>query len=530
MNLAAAIANSLWVASNVPAILRFEYALTSPTETQSGLLRRYLKQNAPCAYGRAHDFARIRSYEEFARRVPLISYDDIEPWIERIKRGERRVLTTDAVTHLVPTSGSTGSRKLIPFTGGLQQEFGCAIGPWLADLTRSHPTVLLGPAYWSITPAIEPAETQSCGIPIGFSDDVRYLSAAKAWLARRVVIAPNRFAPATDVEEFRYRTLVCLLKERDLRLISVWHPSFLTLLLEALPRYWNRLLAEICKTQNRRASELKQSDPERPSTIWPRLQVVSCWGDGAAALAIGDLRRYFPGALVQPKGLMATEAFVTIPFRGLLPLAVRSHFFEFIAEDGRVRLAHDLRKGEKYEVVVTTAGGLWRYRLRDSVQATGFVGSTPSLRFLGRIGNVSDVCGEKLSEAFATRAVQEALGTCAARPRFALLAPDKDEAGWRYTLYVEGPMPAIAETLDACLRQNPQYAYCRELGQLLPVRMFAIDKHGYEIFVSRHLAQGMRLGDIKPACFSRLIGWSEFFSGKYIQDKSVLCSSVGTSQ
>jgi hypothetical protein len=42
-------------------------------------------------------------------------------------------------------------------------------------------------------------------------------------------------------------------------------------------------------------------------------------------------------------------------------LAVRSHFFEFVSADGKVRLAHELSDGAEYSVLLTTSGGLWRY-------------------------------------------------------------------------------------------------------------------------------------------------------------------------
>jgi hypothetical protein len=118
MNLSAAIANSLWTASNVPALIQFRRALNRPTETQMQLLRGYLTRNADTAYGNAHGFGKIKNYEEFSRKVPLADYDDIEPWIARIMRGENRVLTSEPVTRLIPTSGSSGARKLIPFTAG----------------------------------------------------------------------------------------------------------------------------------------------------------------------------------------------------------------------------------------------------------------------------------------------------------------------------------------------------------------------------------------------------------------------------
>ena len=105
---------------------------------------------------------------------------------------------------------------------------------------------------------------------------------------------------------------------------------------------------------------------------------------------------------------------------------MRSHFFEFVDDSGAVHRVHELRAGQTYEVVVTTAGGLWRYRLRDSVRVTGFIGQTPALQFLGRNGNVSDLFGEKLSEAFVTETIHETLATLEIHPKlFPACAPDK---------------------------------------------------------------------------------------------------------
>src|SRR6202007_3158193 len=108
------------------------------------------------------------------RRVPLAEYEALVPWIERIKRGEANVLTQEPVTHLVPTSGSTGARKLIPFTTGLQCEFNAAIGPWLVDLQRQWPGLIGGPAYWSVTPSLKDAPVEESAVPIGFDADTAY--------------------------------------------------------------------------------------------------------------------------------------------------------------------------------------------------------------------------------------------------------------------------------------------------------------------------------------------------------------------
>ena len=505
----AALANGAWLAASVPAWLRFRRALDHPAETQADVLRRLLARNADSAYGRAHGCAKIRSYEQFRARVPIVDYDDLAPWIARIVRGEKSVLTRAPVTRLVPTSGSTGGRKLIPYTASFQRELNRAIGPWMVDLCRQHPSVPLGPAYWSISPAL-PAANEPSAVPIGFEDDSAYLGGVQRRLAESTFAAPSA-----------------------LRLVSVWHPSFFTLLLDALPTRWEELLGDVEKggcqraaalphevrravaapAQPLRARELRRAGPSDESALWPRLRVVSCWGDAQAALPLADLQRRLPGVALQSKGLLATEAFVSIPFRGRHPLAIASHFFEFENERGEVRRAHELRTGESYAVIVTTGGGLWRYRLGDLVEVDGFAGATPSLRFLGRGANVADLCGEKLAETFVTRAIAAVSAACGCAPRFAMLAPERDAAGhWSYTLFAEGELPRdITARLDDELRQNPHYALCRDLGQLGPLRCLQVG-NGCRIFTDTAVSEGRRLGDIKPQTLSSRTDWRSRFA------------------
>jgi len=512
MKLLASLANSLWVAASLPAWWRLRTALDHPGATQSDWLRAHLARNANCEFARRHHLTSVRSHEDFARRVPLSHYEQHEPWIERIHSGEPRLLTSEPVTHLIPTSGSTGARKLIPFTAGLQRDFNRAIGPWICDLALQHPGMLCGPAYWSITPSGTGRAVQTSGVPIGFADDASYLGGARKWLVQAALVAPRTLGSRADLEEFRYQTLLCLVQQPELRLISIWHPSFLAMLLDALPAHWNRLLAAAGN-----ARELQRADPRQPGSIWPRLRLISCWGEGHAELAQTDLQRRFPRVSIQSKGLLATEACVTLPFGGRHPVAVRSHFFEFIDEHGRIQLVHELRADETYEVVVTTSGGLWRYRLGDCVQVNGRVGKTASLRFLGRRGNVSDLCGEKLSEVFVAGAIQAVLEPENRRLRFAMLAPERTSVGWHYTLYVEGDFEsqALDKKLEALLQANPQYAYCRALGQLQPVQVFQIAAQGQETFLTTEAAAGRQLGSIKPCRLSQVTEWSSRFTGTY---------------
>lgn len=529
----AALANSAWLAASVPAWLRFRRALHEPAKTQQRILRRLLDANAASAYGRAHGFGKIRTYAQFREQVPMIEYDDVQPWIARVMRGEQGVLTSAPVTRLVPTSGSTAGRNLIPYTSGFQSELNAAIGPWMVDLCREHPSVPFGPAYWSISPGIPPSDEESA-VPIGFDEDSAYLGGFTQQLAETTFAVPSILSKIGDIECSRYLTLLCLLRQPELRLVSIWHPSFFSLLLDALPRWWEELLHDVDHgssprastlppnvrrvfdraPQPRRANELRRTSPANRQALWPHLRVVSCWADGQAGMAAADLQRRLPHVSIQSKGLLATEAFVSIPFGGHHPLAVRSHFFEFMDSRGDTLLAHELRRDESYAVIVTTAGGLWRYRLGDLVEVDGFVAATPSIRFIGRGASVSDLCGEKLAETFVTRAIAAACASLGLAPRFAMLAPDSDSQEARsYTLFIEGDSPPeLVERLDDELRENPHYALCRDLGQLGPLRCFQIVSNAYRTFCEVSCSQALRVGDIKPQALSSRSDWRSHFS------------------
>lgn len=493
MNAGTVLANTLWAAGNLGAARRFAVALREPEAAQEAWLRARLARDAESVFGREHAFGGIADYAEFARRVPLRGWEEFAPWVERVKAGGANVLGMPRVTHLAPTSGSSGARKLIPFTAGLQAGFSAAVSAWMHDLVRTHPGLLGGPSYWSVSP-LTSDETATGAVPVGFADDAEYLGGMQAWLVRRAMAVPADLRHERNMEMFWRRTLACLLARKDLRLISVWHPSFLELLLAAAERQWNDVCAELPRG---RAAELRRLGPRAWAQWWPGLRVVSCWGEQAAEPGWRELQRKFPGARVQAKGLLATEAAVTIPWGGDYPLAVTSHFFEFIDEAGEVRRAHELERGRNYEVVVTNGGGLWRYRLGDVVECTGCVVATPTLRFLGRAGNVSDLCGEKLSEAFVAEVLRGLWPVKDDRPELAVLRARETEAGYELVISGSAGVGAeLTERLEAALAQNPHYAWARRLGQLARVRVVVAGEHAARDML---LNQRGRLGDMKPA-------------------------------
>ncbi len=515
MPIGCTLANTAWIGASLPRWLQFRRALRDPATAQRRRLVWYLRANAETDYGRAFGFGRIGSIRDYQSRLPLTTYEDYVPYIDLIRAGRPNVLTRGPVVRLIPTSGSTSARKLVPYTSRFQCELNRAIGPWVADLYLNDPRLATGTAYWSISPALAEHEHQASAVPVGFDDDSAYLGGLGKRLVDATLAVPSSVRLIKEIEAFRFATLLHLVARRDLRLVSVWHPSFLSLLLEALPRHWPRLIEELERGVNpRRARELSRLDPGEPARIWPGLRLISCWGDGHAAMYLGDLRAKFPAARIQAKGLIATEGIVTLPLAGARPLAVTSHFFEFLGDDGRAYLAGELESGAEYSVVLTTGGGLYRYRLGDRVRVTGRLQRTPCLTFVGRDGGVSDRFGEKLSDGFVATVLRDLFGRHGLRPAFALLAPDTDGATCRYTLFLELPQPppdTLAPDLEQALRANPHYRYCVDLEQLAPAAVHPAPPDALARYVAELARRGRRLGDIKPSPLDRETVWAKLF-------------------
>ena len=511
-----AIVNRLWIGTQWLNARRFAAALWQPRRTQIEILRRYVERNELTEFGRRYRFSDVRSPLEFRSRVPLSRFEDYIEAIERIRGGEPDVLTADRVRRLEPTSGTSQARKLIPWTASLQGELRRAVGPWLVDIARSHPGIRNGRSWWAVSPAL-PGEDEGGAVAVGFDSDRDYLGGSLGWLTGKILVDCDDLRLTADIDSFRRRTALRLLAADDLCLISVWHPSFFSLLLDYMLEHWSTLLDDVAggreaKVHARRISELRNADPTQPATVWPQLKLISCWAEGHAEAPARDLQRRFANVCVQSKGLLATEGVVSVPWQGSRPLAVRSHFFEFLDGGGEARFAWELEKDATYSVVITTGGGLYRYCLDDEVRVDGFVGETPDLRFVGRRGSVSDLCGEKLSEAFVAEALSRLLPTHAPHAAFALLSPyDDGEATVGYRLYVDDAGPADwSDSLEAELARNPHYANCVYVGQLQPVVVVNAGAEARARFLARMNELGQRLGDIKPVALSARTDWHGF--------------------
>jgi hypothetical protein len=545
------LANLCWLLSSIPGWLAFQLASRRVKRTQLALFRRIIKTNAATRFGRAHHFDALSDVKDF-QTLPLSEYEDYEDFIKAIKAGETAVLTGDTVELLQPTSGSTAATKLIPYTRSLKAEFKAAVDPWIASMYLAHPSILWGRHYWSISPATPCSADASSRVRIGFADDTEYLGGIQSILARALFALPPEFSQLTDHDAFEYLTLLFLCREKNLRVISVWHPSFLTVLLKALPQHFPSIIHDIesaaisgeikidpelrrtlvsrLRPDVKRAQELCQLDVSTDAgrgAVWPRLRIISCWTDGISEPWLTELTRCFPQATIQGKGLTATEGIVSFPFgaSGRTICAVRSHFLEFIdVTTGNARCAWELEEGQEYSVVLTSGGGLYRYRLHDTVRVTGYDHQTPYIKFVARDNIVSNLVGEKLNGKHVEESIRKIENTLGFHSRFAMLAPVEKEGNAQYVLFVQAakePAPdfqIVSQLMEDELSRNYHYQHARNISQLQHLKVFRIDgSQDADVVYRRHfLEQGAKSGEIKFNALSLDHTWADEFPGEFI--------------
>jgi hypothetical protein len=486
-------------------------------ERQAAWLMALVAHNQGTAYGKEYGFQDMHSVEAYRQRVPVIDYEDLAPWITRVAAGEADVLFAGRPVAFEITGGSRRGGKLIPYTIASLSGFQSALLPWLSRTIARHG--LDGSAYWSISPATRRPRSTPGGTAIGLPDGA-YLGSEAAPLLSQVSAVPPWVGELADVDAWRLATWHGLARHADLELISVWSPTFLLSLLDA----WDTGVSAL-REALRHGADLgdRHLPPDAAALarvdayagrrdarlLWPRLKLVSCWADASSRPYFEELRARLPHAAYEAKGLLATEGVITaVDARGRPVLAADSGFFEFRDAHGALHLAHQLQAGERYEVVMTTAGGLYRYRIGDHVVCEETAGGLPVLRFTGRCDLISDLVGEKLTEEFVADCLEGIEG-------FRVLVPAMSHPPG-YTLVLDrarGTRRAgLIEHVEQRLARNPQYAYARRMGQLQCLTlMFAHTP--LEVYSRLAIAKGARLGDIKVPALRPEPEWAAAFSG-----------------
>ena len=506
-------------------------AAAGPAAAQWATLRALLERHRDTTFGRAHGFASIRSPQDYAARVPIQQYADLHPLIERQRTTGEPALTVDAPVFYAQTSGSTGTPKYIPITEATLRltRTEQKIFSWLQH--RAVPAAFAGRTLGIMGAAVE--SRLDSGHAVGSVSGHLYRTMPRFVKARFVV--PPEVSTIHDYERKYLLILRLALEAPDITYMGAPNPSSFLRLAALLDHHREPLLRSLATgtfdgldgesrqvrqavagrltAQPARAAALDRLPALTLASAWPRVALVTTWTGGSCGVALDSVRPMLPAAArVMELGYQSTEFRGTFALEaespgGLPPL--RHTYFEFVEQQAWDRGVRDtlpleaLEPGRRYQVVVTTASGLYRYFMNDLLEVCGLYRETPLLRFVQKGRGVTSLTGEKLYEAQvidALSATARAAGL--AVPFYLMLA---DEATGTYSAFVALPSSAtppddFAARFDQALRaRNIEFDAKRASGRLDAATVTWIDPRAAEAYTRASVAAGQREGQFKPA-------------------------------
>ena len=504
--------------------LGFALAARDPRKAQTAWLEKFVAQNRGTEYGKAHGLGEVRTPQDFARRMPIMTPADLEPYARRLMNGERNLLSAEAPVYYVRTTGSTGAAKHVPITPSYRRELQRTVHVAFWHLYLRFPSAFLGRALYFVGSrrVAQAADGNDVGTMSGFN------FTELPELVRAIYAWPYELF---EVADLRARSFLALLLAcaGDVSLVGGIFPAPIVYLLRdlaeraeelahcfekgALPAWISQEHARFAPAQRpdlaRRLREAARAPLEDKVRIaLPRLRLVYCWITSTAALFLPELqRRLGDHVSVRDAIYSACEGWCSIPMGDAETggaAAIDSHFLEFIDDAGQQRFAWELEDGKRYTILMTTGAGLCRYRVGDIVEVCGFYARTPRIRFVRKEGAFSNLLGEKLDESHVNQSVAQALQGSGVTATFFTLTPLAGRQRPGYELLIESigaPVPeAFAAAVDAALGEaSYDYGRLRASGQLLPLELRQLAPGTYDRVRQGKVADGSAEAQLKTA-------------------------------
>ncbi|RYZ94706.1 MAG: hypothetical protein EOP47_27305, partial [Sphingobacteriaceae bacterium] len=95
---------------------QLNYQRKNAVPLQQKTFLQIIQQAQDTAFGKAHNFAQIKTYDDFKKQVPVRDYEELRPYIERVTEGEENVMWPGKPAYLTKTSGTTSGVKYIPIS------------------------------------------------------------------------------------------------------------------------------------------------------------------------------------------------------------------------------------------------------------------------------------------------------------------------------------------------------------------------------------------------------------------------------
>ena len=537
------------------SLKRLERAAVAPMEINEALLMKIVKANRNTEFGRAHHFDCIRSIDDFRNNVPASVYEDYAPQIERVKNGENKLLTASKILGYSRTSGSSGVPKYIPATNAslkayIRYTWTRALALGAAELKRQGKKYKPGRGVF-LSPATN--ETLPNGLPCS---NIAEIGARKFGMVYPFILTiPTRNLFDMHDGDYTYNIYRFALSDPDVTFIFSVFLSINVSQLAYLREHWQVIVDDIEKgtisdsveiKPELRAALLKKIKPmpERAAylrkqfeqgfdetlfkRIWPNLTVICGIGNASFQSAANHIRSVAKGVPFDFSIYGASEGLVAaVPELETtdMQLLTDSCFYEFIPygdDSGKTLTLAEVKTGEKYEILITTQAGLYRYRLKDVIEVKGFRGKCPLISFVYRKGQMFNVAGEKFSEEDARNTIlmlEKAHGVSVEKWLF---YQDESVMPNRYALVVENDVgldwDSCIDELEGYMGQcNKRYESQRAKSFIgrLTVQMQQPGTHA--AWAARCIEKGASAAQVKPVHSLDNEEKREFFLSKIIK-------------
>ena len=465
----------------------------TPGKVQTDLLRRILKRNSNSEFGKAHGFSSISCTRDYQRAVPVQTYEDLRPYIERQELTGERCLTRDQPVYYHRTSGTLGTPKNIPVTEiGLRQMKG---DQKISALVWSRCKGVLDGKIFAVSgQAVE--GMMPGGTEFGSASGLLYRSQSP--LVRSRYVLPPALSEIEDYDSRYLAMAIFGFADAEVTSMATANPSTFLRLLSFVHSHADVVFNAIATGKlpdmpvsgleprparaRQLADKLQSSGRLTYTDIWPNLRGVVTWTGGSCGIALGSLSPLLPAnvAIIE-WGYSASE------FRGTINIDAKHNtclptlittFFEFMERQERETGGGDflgldeLQEGHEYYVFITTIDGLYRYDINDIVRVNGRVFETPALEFVQKGKGVTNITGEKLTEAQVIQAVMSVLSDYGISPMFFIMLACEESAVYRLFIELNGvsSLPGLAMEIENTLYSvNIEYEAKRKSGRLAPL-------------------------------------------------------------
>ncbi|MCK0155983.1 GH3 auxin-responsive promoter family protein [Cellulophaga sp. F20128] len=359
---------------------QIELFLKYPAEVQEEVLFKLVSIAKDTEIGRKYDFASITSYETFAERVPILCYEEIEPIIERTRKGEQNLFWPTSIKWFAKSSGTTNAKsKFIPVSTEALEDCHYKSGKDLLCLylnNNENSQLFTGKSL------------RLGGSKELYEDNGSFFGDLSAILIDNMPFwAELSSTPSNKVS---------LMSEWETKLDAIINESKLENVtsLAGVPSWMLVLLNNM----------LEQTGKTHLFEIWENLEVYFHGG-----VSFSPYKEQYKNLLPRKRFnyyeiYNASEGFFAIQDRNnaddLLLMLDYGIFYEFIpmehydSEDQKVVPLWDVELFKNYAIIITTNAGLWRYKIGDTVRFTSI--SPYRIKITGRTKHHINVFGEEL--------------------------------------------------------------------------------------------------------------------------------------